>query len=161
MHQRIRQFREATRRPTAGDDALGEAYLPAPLLALFRAQHPRDIVHSAATVRWLIERGHTEADLIAAALLHDIAKGDQRRGVRVLYVLLTPFDPLPRIVGSQSSALAWRSAIWRSHTHSERGATMLAEAGATPRTIELALLHHTKGRGDGMLALLQEADAAN
>ena len=161
MRQRIRQFRDASRPPSSADLTFADAHLPAALLALFRAQHPRDIVHSAATARWLIERRHNDSDLLAAALLHDIAKGDQRRADRVLYVLLAPFDPLPRIVGSQSSALAWRSAIWRSHTHSERGATMLAEAGATPRTVELALLHHTKGRGDGMLALLQEADAAN
>ncbi len=163
MWQRLRQFREASRSPSPEDDALADAHLSSALLALFRAQHPRDIAHSAATARWLIERRHNDPDpdLLAAALLHDIAKGEQRRGDRVAYVLAATFDPLPRILGSQSSALAWRSALWRSHTHSERGAALLAQAGATPRTIELTRLHHAKGHRDGMLALLQEADAAS
>lgn len=160
MRDRLRQFREATRTPAPADFELAGRYLAPPLLALFERQHPRDIVHSAETARWLLARGEDDADLIAAALLHDIGKGHQRRADRTIYVLASALRIAPA-VGAARSRLEVRRAIARSLAHSESGAAILATAGASERVVNLTRLHHSVPAGDPVLALLQQADAAN
>jgi len=49
----------------------------------------------------------------------------------------------------------------RTRLHSERGAALLLNAGASKRVAELTALHHGPPGGDRVLALLQEADAAS
>lgn len=157
MARRIQQYFAASRVPSADDFALAEAHLSASLLALFRAQHPRDIVHCAATARWLLGRRHDNPDLIAAALLHDIGKGEQRRRDRVAHVLL---GRAGAFVAIEDSRVALRGALWRSRHHSELAVALLRAAGASDRVIELSRLHHANPGEDAMLAVLQEADAA-
>ncbi|MCC7365543.1 MAG: HD domain-containing protein [Dehalococcoidia bacterium] len=160
MRERVRQFRHAGRKPTPADYALARQYLSPELFDLFAAQHPRDVVHSAATARWLIERGHTDPDLVAAGLLHDVGKGYQRRADRVVYVLACHAGLVQRLAGERSR-FALRRAVYRSLTHSASGGDTLARAGASPRVVELTQLHHGPSGGDTVLALLQEADAAS
>lgn len=160
MHQRVRQFREASVRPSAADYALAQESLAPPLLALFKAQHERDIVHSARTARWLIDRGHGDAGLIAAALLHDVGKGQQRRRDRVAYVAAGWLRADSRL-GAQASRFELRRAVERSRTHCETGAAMLVQANAPERVVDLVRRHHSTAAGDVMLALLQQADAAS
>lgn len=160
MRGRIRQFREATVRPSAAEFALGERYLQGRLLELFRAQHPRDIVHSAHTAQWLLDRGHDEPDLVAAALLHDVAKGHQRRLDRVAWVVAEWFQLGPAFSDS-GSRLELRRAMARTASHAESGAGILREAGAPELVVTLTRLHHGPPGGHPMLALLQQADAAN
>ncbi len=160
MRQRLRQFRNANVAPTPGDFALAEEWLTTALLALFRAQHPRDIVHSAATARWLLVRGHADADLLTAAFVHDIAKGPQRRRDRVAYVLLAATH-FAQVSASPRSRFEVRRALDRTERHSAAGADVLREVGATGRAVHLTLHHHDPAGDDGMLALLQRADALN
>lgn len=160
MLQRVRQFREASSLPTDGDLALAREHLPPALAGLFEAQHRRDICHAARTARWLIERGHNDRDLVAAALLHDIGKGSQRRRDRVVYVVLVWFGTA-RFAASEGSRFELRRAVARSRTHSEAGAATLLAAGAPARVVALVRMHHAKTAGDAMLALLQQADAAS
>ena len=160
LRDRVRQFREASRAPGTADYAVAEAHLPPELLDLFRAQHPRDIVHSADTARWLIARGHTEPDLLMAALLHDIGKGQQRRADRVAHVFVGMIRA-EGVAGATGSRFEMRRALARSAAHSERGAELLAAAGASERLVSLTRLHHGPSRGDPVLALLQQADAAS
>src|SRR5207249_1046448 len=87
MLRRLAQFAEAGRRPDLRDFDLAREHLTPPLFALFAAQHPRDIVHAAECARWLLRRGISNPELIAAALLHDIGKGTQRRWDRTAAVL--------------------------------------------------------------------------
>lgn len=157
---RLRQFRQAARLPTARDYDLARALLPPPLLALFEAQHPRDIVHAAATANWLRGRGHNDPNLLSAALLHDVGKGEQRRRDRAGYVLLGHLGAA-RAVAQPRSRFAFRRAVARSCAHSELGAAAIERAGAPPRVVELTLRHHSPAGGDAILALLQAADAAN
>lgn len=159
LGERVRQFREASRLPTARDYNLARQALDPALFALFEAQHPRDVVHSAATAQWLVDRGHTDADLIAAALLHDIGKGEQRRLDRVGYVLLSQARA-ERALAAPRSRFAFRRAVARSVSHGHLGAATLERAGAAPRVIELTRLHHSAPGGDAILRLLQAADAA-
>jgi hypothetical protein len=146
--------------PTEADFALAAQYLQGPLLALFMAQHPRDIRHAANTARWLLERRHTERDLVTAALVHDVAKGQQRRRDRVAWVV-AEWARLGRRIGAPGSRLEMRRAMARLAKHSEEGALLVSEAGASARVTTLTRLHHAPSRGDRMLALLQQADAAN
>lgn len=160
MRERLRQFREAGQLPREADYAIARAHLPTPLFALFAAQSPRDIVHSAGTARWLIERGHDDTDLITAALLHDIGKGAQRRSDRVAYVVAGQLR-VARILAKPGSRLEVKRAIARSLTHGETSASRLAEAGASERAVNLTRLHHAPPGQDPVLALLQQADAAS
>ena len=160
MRERVRQFREASLGPSASDLELARTYLSEPLLDLFRAQEPRDQRHAAETARWLLERRHDDDDLIVAALLHDVGKGEQRTRDRVAHVVATWLGA-GRVLAAQDSSVAVRRAVARSRRHSALGAELLTRAGASPRAITLTRLHHRAPGADGMLALLQRADAAN
>lgn len=160
MRARFRQFRQASVLPTRADFELASRYLEGPLLALFRGQHPRDIAHSAATARWLIERGEADNDLIVAGLLHDVAKGEQRRADRVAWVL-AGYAGVGNRLADGDSRFEFRRAMARTAEHSAAGARLLLQAGATPAVAELIRLHHTPPGTDRVLALLQQADAAN
>lgn len=158
--QRLRQFLEASRLPGESEYAFARAHLEPALYALFCGQHPRDIVHSVATARWLLERGHGDPDLVAAALLHDIGKGQQRRRDRVAWVLLSATG-LGSAAADAGSRLEIRRALQRTRTHAAAGAEALARAGACERVIDLTRRHHDASNGDPVLALLQAADAAS
>lgn len=160
MWQRVTQFREAGAQPTERELAFARERLSQEAFELFRSQHPRDIVHSTNTARWLVARGYDNADLLAAALLHDVGKGHQRRLDRVAYVVSEWLKSEDR-AGSHGSRLEMRRAMARSRDHSEAGARMARDAGVSERIIELILNHHAEADGDAMLALLQQADAAN
>jgi len=157
---RARQFFEAGARPGAGDLELASRFLEGELLALFEAQHPRDVVHAAATARWLLARGHDDPELVCAALLHDVGKGQQRRADRVAHVLVSAMG-LGTVAADAGARLEIRRALARSRAHAEAGAALLAKAGAAGRTVELTRLHHAPPGGDPVLALLQEADGAS
>lgn len=160
MRDRLRQFREAGREPSSEDFELGRQRLTPELFALFCAQHPRDVVHSAATARWLLNRGHGDVDLITAALLHDIGKGKQRRTDRAAYVIAARFHLASRVASAGAPTEVQR-AMARTLDHSRVGAEALAAHGASERTVNLTLLHHSSPATDPVLALLQQADAAN
>jgi putative nucleotidyltransferase with HDIG domain len=160
MLRRVRQFRDASIAPSIDDFALAREWLSLPLLALFERQHPRDVVHTANTARWLLARGHRDSNLIAAALLHDAGKGQQRRRDRVA-VVVAQWVRLQRIAASPSSRIEMRRAAYRSIVHSAVGADHLRTAGAPGHVVELVRKHHAKAGDDGMLALLQQADAAS
>lgn len=160
MRQRVRQFFGTSRQPTEADIALATKLLSPELLTLCLAQHPRDIVHAVGTARYLLARGVADGDLVAAALLHDVGKGQQRRWDRVAYVV-ADWARLDGAASSKSSRLEIRRAMARSRSHSETGARALQAAGAPPRVVALTRLHHAQPNGDAMLAALQEADAAS
>ena len=157
---RIRQFRHAGGHPVEADYALARQWLSPALLELFEGQHPRDIVHSAETARWLLARGHNDPDLIAAALVHDVGKGEQRRLDRTAYVLAC-HARCASALGASGSRFELRRAVARTLAHSETGAFALEVAGAPGRVVELTLRHHEPAGDDPMLALLQQADAAS
>lgn len=158
MRQRVRQFFTAGRIPTPAEIALAEQWLPSGLLQLFLTQHPRDICHGVATAQWLLGHGVTDEDVIVAALLHDVGKGHQRRLDRVVYVVASWLRVEKRL-GCEHSRWELRRAVYRATHHTERGASMLEAQGARPRVVELTRRHHERPGSDGMLALLQQADA--
>lgn len=158
IRHRARQFLAAGRSPTAGDFALAREHLEPDLFVLFARQHPRDIVHAAATARWLLTRGYSHPELVAAALLHDIGKGEQRRIDRAAHVVAEAAGVAGR-AAQPRSRFALRRALARSRDHSAAGAAELRAKGAAARVVELTLNHHSPPGNDTMLALLQQADA--
>ena len=160
MRDRVRQFIEAGVQPRDEDFALAREWLAPELLALFSAQHPRDIVHAVRTARWLLERNYAEPDLIVAALLHDVGKGRQRRLDRVAWVLAGS-TRLGSIAASERSRLEVRRAMARSRSHAWTGAELVRAAGTPEGAVRLVRLHHRAPAGDPVLALLQQADAAS
>lgn len=159
MRQRARQFLRHGVPPGPAERTLAEHYLEPALLDLFFGQEPRDVVHSANTARWLLDRGHDDPDLIRAALLHDIGKGEQRRMDRVAHVV-TSLIGIGGILAAPDAEMEFRRAIARARTHAAKGAELLVGAGVSPQVIALVKKHHERPNGDGMLRLLQEADAA-
>lgn len=161
ISDRVRQFREAKVPPEPADFALAREYLgQGPLLELFELQTPRDVRHAAGTARWLVERGHADRDLIVAALLHDVGKGEQRRWDRVSWVVARRVG-LGTVSASTTSRFAVRRAMARTANHAVEGARMTEAAGAPKRVVDLIARHHMAPRADAMLGLLHAADAAS
>jgi hypothetical protein len=160
MWRRFEQWQAAIVPPSGADAALAARWLSPTLMHLFLSQHPRDVVHASATATWLLERDFTDADLITAALLHDVAKGDQRRVDRAAHVVLSPTH-LERFVASTTSTSRLRSALARSMTHAARSAELIIAAGGSERAAALTRDHHRPPGDDPVLALLQRADARN
>ncbi len=158
--QRLRQWRQAKHPPNPADVALAAQHLSPPLMALFEAQHQRDVAHGTATARWLLQRGHGDPDLLGVALLHDLGKGHQRRSDRALYTL-SKATQVASLLASKGSRLEWRRALARSLHHAQTGARLLEAAGASARVVELTRRHHASPGADAMLALLQQADTAS
>nr|MBF6591355.1 hypothetical protein [Ktedonobacterales bacterium] len=77
------------------DRAILDATLPPGGRALFATMSRNDQRHSLTVYRALRARGCADADLLAAALLHDSGKGDGRvrLWVRPPFVLLRAFAP--------------------------------------------------------------------
>jgi hypothetical protein len=158
--RRLAQFLDAGRAPSGADLALAREVLSGALLDLFLAQHPRDIVHSTGTARWLLERGHADHALLVAALLHDVGKGHQRRTDRAAWVVAN-WAGVGKFAAAEGSRFELRRALARTASHSETSAHALAAAGAPSLAVGLTRRHHLRQPGDAMLTLLQAADAAN
>lgn len=160
MRQRVRQFVEAGQAPNADEIAFARNHLSGNLFGLFSTQTPRDQLHAIRTARWLARRGHTDPDLLVAALLHDVAKGKQRRFDRVAWVV-AGWAHAGNALADERSHVELRRALARSKNHAWASAEAMRAAGASERATELARLHHRAPGDDGVLALLQQADAAN
>jgi hypothetical protein len=127
-------------------------------LALFDAMHVADRRHGLDVVATLRSEGVGDAEVLLAGLLHDAGKG--RTGV------------LPRIAHSLGQAYGswvWRvvgvtpgmaSAIDRLRVHAESSAALAAEAGCSPRTVEL-IRHQDAPIDLDAGRLLKLADEAN
>ena len=131
-------------------------------LALFADTQARDQRHSVNVALALRETdgGNASRDLLAAALLHDIGKGDLFVSERVVYVLLAAVSlRLVDVVGRPGSR--GRDGIWRLRHHPRLGAERLSEEGSSPRVIELVAGHiDGDASDDAELARLQAADRA-
>lgn len=118
--------------------------------------------HGLNVLRRLEAAGHDDADLLRAALLHDVAKGSAiRLGHRVLIVLLDRFAPGALAWLARDGVAGWRRPFYVNRSHAEIGAGLARAAGATPRTIELIHRHHDPPApgDDEALRALRGADA--
>lgn len=151
------------------DVSEAEHVLSPPLLTLFRQMRRADRRHSLHVMTTMVEQGHTHPDLLTAALLHDVGKTRHSITVlgRTLVVLTKALAPKRYTQWGQEEPKGWRRPFVIAQQHPAWSAEILAEAGASPMVIVLALRHQTPLDGppqseeDEWLTLLQEADGVS
>jgi hypothetical protein len=121
-----------------------EATLPPGGRALFATMSRNDQRHSLTVYRALRMRGCEDADLLAAALLHDSGKGSGRvpLWVRPAMVLLHTCAPRLLALLSRAPHRGWRAPFYYAARHATIGADLAAEAGLSPRAVLLIRTHH-------------------
>jgi len=121
------------------------AYLSPAQAELFQRMSASEQRHGLAVLQALERRGHAEAALGQAALLHDAGKigGRLRLWHRVTTVLLDALTPglLRRLACNQPAS--WRYPFFVLLTHAERGAGMATQVGSDAVVSALIRWHHT------------------
>lgn len=159
---RVRQF-FAHLTARVADDELEHArtLIPPAAFQLFIAMPLADQRHGLDVAHRLQARGFADRDLLAAALLHDAAKGHRMRvWHRVAGVLLQAFSP-PLLARLASDApQSWRYPFHLYLHHAELSARAVTAAGCSQRTA--AFIIGTVTHADApMAAILRAADEAS
>lgn len=125
------------------DDALARRTLSPDLFALYRQMRRIERQHSLRVLCALLDAGHTQPDLLTAALLHDVGKIRARFSLpeKVLVVLVKAFAPARYARWGSGPARGWRRPFAVSVQHPAWGADMVADAGGTPLAVELIRRH--------------------
>jgi hypothetical protein len=132
-------------------------------LALFRSMAPQDQRHGLDVWTTLQQAGHTNRNLLTAALLHDAGKSITRLypWQRAIIVLLDRFAPRLSAHLSRSDGLpdhvpsplegcspdwprGWRRAFIANAHHAEIGARWAQEAGCAPQSVSLIRQHQDR-----------------
>jgi hypothetical protein len=142
------------------DIAYAAHYLAPALLSLFRRMSRAEQHHGIAICRALQAQGYTDADLLAAALLHDVGKiqAPLRLWDRVIAVLGEHFAPQRAARWSVGEPRGLKRGFIVRRMHAEWGATLAAQVGASPRSVALIRHHHDPAENDAELAALQATD---
>jgi hypothetical protein len=113
---------------------LARRTLPVGAWQLFDAMPVADRRHGLDVVRRLLAAGHDDPDLLAAALLHDAAKGSRMRlWHRVAGVLLEVLAPRTLARLALDDPRSWRYAFHLYLHHAPMSAQAAVEAGCPPR----------------------------
>lgn len=166
---RVRQFvRAASARVRPRDVQEIAAYLSPAAVDLFEAMPRYDQQHALRVMRTLQQLGHSDPDLLAAALLHDVGKAAQKMGSlrlwhRVAVVLMRAFRPGMLEKLGRESAAGWRRPFYVQQHHAALSADLALGAGCSQRTVELIRGHEDRSDriDDPLLAALQTADNEN
>jgi hypothetical protein len=103
---------------------------------LFASMPVADRRHALDVVARLRAAGHGDRDLLAAALLHDVAKGNRMRlWHRVAGVLLEALAPAALRRLALSDVASWRHPFHLYLHHARLSADMAEAAGCSPRTV--------------------------
>jgi hypothetical protein len=159
---RVEQFLGHVRARVTPDEASrARQLLPAAAWPLFAAMPVADRRHALDVARRLTDAGHDDTDLLAAALLHDAAKGHAMRlWHRVGGVLLEAVAPrLLRRLGS-ADPRSWRHGFYLYLHHADLSAEAAARVGCPVRVV--AFIRGTAAETDTSLAAaLAAADEAS
>lgn len=154
------------------EDTLAEDTLTPDLFALYCRMRRIERQHSLRVLRDLRAHGHTEPDVLVAALLHDVGKTRARFSLpeKVLVVLVKAFAPARYHRwgnGPLADKPAWQRPFAVSAQHPAWGAEMVAAAGGRSLAVELIRRHADPLDGtvttesDRLLIALQTADDRN
>jgi len=115
---------------------------------LFERMSPADQRHSLRVCRRLQMRGHSDAELLAAALLHDVGKADGRVPFWTRPAVVIGKRCAPRLLARltaypvRDSLPGWRRALSAAWWHAEVGADLALAAGLSQRTVHYIRMHH-------------------
>jgi hypothetical protein len=152
LRARVEPPEEADARPLLTDAAW----------RLFASMPVADRRHALDVVARLRAAGHGDRDLLAAALLHDAAKGHRLRlWHRVWGVLLEAFAPalLRRLASPQVGS--WRHPFYLHLHHARLSADAAEAAGCSPRTVAFLRDSPTDPADVTLAAALKVADDAS
>ncbi len=161
MH-RVGQFVAHVRaRVDPEEAALARRILPPTAVALFEAMPVADRRHGLDVTEKLLRAGQDDPDLLAAALLHDAAKGRRMRlWHRVAGVLLEALAPSVLRRLARPEPTSWRHAFHLYLHHEALSADLARGAGCPPRVA--AFIIGTVPDSDGrLLEALRKADDAS
>jgi len=140
--------------------------LPPQARDLFLRQARHDQRHALAVYDSLVAEGHTAAELLQAALLHDVGKtaGGVPLLARGLIVMLRRLAPQVAFRLGQGQPQGWCRPFVVLAAHPDEGARLAAEAGCPPLAASLIRRHEetmarVQNYEDRLLAALQDADA--
>lgn len=159
-------FRALKASPSSSELSEVRGILPPALTELFLRLQPSEQAHSIHVMKKLKMEGHSDPDLLAAALLHDTGKclHPLRIWERVLIVLSRTFFPNWTSRLGSGAPRGWKRPFVVAEKHAAWGAEMAAQAGANPAIIQL-ICRHQEPRpnpagsfGDHCLLQLQLAD---
>jgi hypothetical protein len=144
------------------EEALARRILPPDGVRLFEWMPLADRRHGLDVAEALLRSGHDDPDLLAAALLHDAAKGHRMRlWHRVAGVLLEAAAPwlLRRLAKADRDS--WRYPFHLYLHHAPMSAELAMRAGCQPRVGDLIRGTPSTEVDRGLHRLLEAADDAS
>lgn len=137
--RRLRQFVAHVRaRVRPDEEVFARQVLPPRAWPVFADMPVADRRHALDVADRLRSGGHDSPDLLAAALLHDAAKGRRMRlWHRVAGVLLERLAPGPLRRLATDDPRSWRHPFWLYLHHGPMSADLAARAGCSPSTARL------------------------
>ncbi|HSM37741.1 MAG TPA: hypothetical protein VK838_00265 [Candidatus Limnocylindrales bacterium] len=161
MRRVVQFFAHLTARVSGNEVEFVRSVLSPGTFRLFEEMPVADRRHGLDVASRLRARGFDDVDLLAAALLHDAAKGHRMRvWHRVAGVLLDAFAPrlLARLASDDSRSLRFPFHLYLHHA--ELSAQAVLAAGGPPRTA--AFIRGAVPHDDAPLAIvLHAADEAS
>lgn len=167
---RARQFWLAlSTHPTSAELGQAQAVLSTEQMVLFRRQQPGEQAHALHMLLALQAQGETDADLLVAALLHDVGKQrcPLRVWERVVIVLGQAVSPALAQHWGQPAAgdcRGWRKPFIVAAQHPAWGAELALQAGVSQLAAALIRRHQSPlptdsdQREDTLLRKLQAID---
>lgn len=150
---------------THEDYAEVQLWLPASALPLFCSMSTADQQHCLRVCRGLQARGCMDQDILAAALLHDVGKAQDRApfwtrpaiviGKVLAPALLTKLAVEPQFCNLQKLP-RWRRQLSYAWWHAEFGAELAAAAGLSERAVLYIRTHHEANGPASELYLVDE-----
>lgn len=138
MHRVAQGVTHLRARVAPHEEEFARRALPDGAWPLFASMPVADRRHALDVADRLVAQGHDSPDVLAAALLHDAAKGRRMRlWHRVAGVLLEALAPglLRRLASPEPSS--WRHPFWLYLHHAPMSAELAAGAGCSPATARL------------------------
>ena len=158
MHRVTQFLGHLTARVDPGEIEVAQRLLPESAWTLFTGMPTADRRHALDVVARLAAAGQRDPDLLAAALLHDAAKGPRMRlWHRVTGVLLQAVAPRALMRLASPDERSWRYPFHLYLHHAALSADAASAAGCSPRAA--AFIRGSAGPEDAPLAAaLHRAD---